>query len=120
MSIELIRLGAGGVIIAIEGEESWQNFKDLVQNGSGLYPDLPAETKKFADEVTVGKVLQDYKDDPKNRKSVTVEEIEEAFAFPGEKVEAKYCTHCGNLDPIDRTKCTKCKRIFKAIINRSN
>ena len=77
MSIELIHLGSGGVMIAIEGAESWKNFKQLVQNGSGLYPDLPAEIKTFADEVTVGVALQDYKDDPK--KIVTVADVEEAF-----------------------------------------
>ncbi len=113
MPIEVIRLGTGGVMIAIDGIQSWEGFKQLIQNGSGLYPDLPAEIKKFADEITVGYQLQNYVDDPKNNK-VTSDTIEEAFE-PDEKVSAKYCEHCGCLSPILATTCNnyRCKRVFK-------
>ena len=81
MSIKLntlVKDGFGTVakVIIIDSVESYKHFQRLVQNGSGLYPDLPAEIKAFADEVTVGKVLQEYKDDSKK---VTVADIEAAF-----------------------------------------
>ena len=77
MSIKLntlVKDGLGTVakVIIIDTAESYKNFQRLVQNGSGLYPDLPAEIKAFADEVTVGRILQEYKDDP-------VKVITEAF-----------------------------------------
>lgn len=49
-------------IIIITTADSYREFQKIIQNGSGLYPDLSAEMKAFADKVTVGKVLQPYKD----------------------------------------------------------
>lgn len=83
-------------MIAIDGEVSWKNFQTIIQNGSGLYPDLPAEVKAFADEVTVGKILQPYKDDLSS--------------------ELIRCSVCCRLKPVDvivykgvTPKCSVCE-----------
>lgn len=36
-------------------------FKQLIQRGANLWPDAPPEIKEFADLITNGKVLQDYR-----------------------------------------------------------
>lgn len=41
--------------------ESWIHFQELVQRGANLWPNAPPEIKAFADLVTTGQVLQDYK-----------------------------------------------------------
>jgi hypothetical protein len=50
--------------ITIAGDDV-SNFKDLVQRGANLWPDAPASIKEFADKVTNGTVLQDYKSQEK-------------------------------------------------------
>lgn len=50
----------GNHIVAIE-DESLETFKQLVQRGANLWPDAPPEIKEFADLVTNGTVLQDYR-----------------------------------------------------------
>lgn len=94
MSIKLhtlVKDGLGTVakIIVIDTAESYKAFQGLIQNGSGLYPDLSAEVKTFADEVTVGRAMQEYKDD---RKPLTADVIEAAFEEP--IALQKYCTYC--------------------------
>ncbi len=36
-------------------------FKELVQRGANLWPDASPEIKEFADVVTIGSAMQDYK-----------------------------------------------------------
>jgi hypothetical protein len=52
------------ISITIEGDDI-EKFKELVQRGSNLWPDAPASIKEFADQVTTGTVLQDYKSQEK-------------------------------------------------------
>jgi hypothetical protein len=42
-------------------EESEPAFKELIQRGANLWPDAPAEIKEFADLITNGQILQDYR-----------------------------------------------------------
>jgi hypothetical protein len=49
------------VTICIAGTESIEAFKQLVQRGANLWPDAPASIKGFADLVTTGTIMQDYK-----------------------------------------------------------
>lgn len=39
-------------------------FKELVQRGTNLWPDAPAEIKHFADRITNGAPMQDYFKNP--------------------------------------------------------
>lgn len=41
--------------------ESIPAFKELIQRGANLWPDAPAEIKEFADLITNGQILQDYR-----------------------------------------------------------
>lgn len=54
-----------GVIIT---PESWKSFQQLIQRGANLWPDAPPEIKEFADLVTNGEVLQDYKSQDTSQK----------------------------------------------------
>lgn len=47
-------------IIEVENE-SLKGFQELVQRGTNLWPDAPVEIKEFADLVTSGQVMQDYR-----------------------------------------------------------
>lgn len=47
--------------ITVMGEASIKEFKELVQRGTNLWPDASPDIKEFADLVTNGKVLQDYR-----------------------------------------------------------
>lgn len=42
-------------------KESQESFKELIQRGANLWPDAPAEIKEFADLITNGQILQDYR-----------------------------------------------------------
>jgi hypothetical protein len=58
--------GEGGcdnrrIIIEVEGDASIRQFQELVQRATNLWPDAHPEVKEFADIVTEGRVLQDYK-----------------------------------------------------------
>lgn len=48
-------------IVVVITKESIEPFKQLIQRGANLWPDAPAEIKEFADLITTGKVMQDYK-----------------------------------------------------------
>ena len=48
------------ITIIIDGK-SIQRFKELVQRGSNLWPDAHPEIKEFADLITNGSILQDYR-----------------------------------------------------------
>jgi hypothetical protein len=43
---------ADALVIMIDGSESVDSFKELVQRATNLWPDAPPEVKEFADEVT--------------------------------------------------------------------
>lgn len=47
--------------IHIRDAESWKSFQELIQRGANLWPDAPPEIKEFADLVTNGQIMQDYK-----------------------------------------------------------
>lgn len=47
----------------------WAAFRELVQRGANLWPDAPPEIKEFADLVTNGKVLQNYREQNKDQRS---------------------------------------------------
>lgn len=42
-------------------DENIEMFKELVQRATNLWPDAPAEIKEFADLVTNGRIMQDYR-----------------------------------------------------------
>jgi hypothetical protein len=63
------------VVLSIHGSASINSFKELVQRGANLWPDAPAEIKEFADLVTTGQVLQDYKAQDLKRKTINSGEI---------------------------------------------
>ncbi|WCD44290.1 hypothetical protein Tiera_034 [Polaromonas phage Tiera] len=62
--LSAVKKGLGTVsrVVVIDTQQSFENFQKLVQQGSSLYPDLPAEVKTFADEVTLGFPAQHYED----------------------------------------------------------
>lgn len=73
MSIKLTTLvedGLGTVakVIVIDTAESYKAFQKLVHQGNNLYPNNPVEIKELADMVSSGKVLQEYKELPKQEK----------------------------------------------------
>lgn len=54
-------------VITIDSEESFKSFQQLVQRGTNLWPDAPAEIKAFADKITNdGKVQQEYQHERPN------------------------------------------------------
>lgn len=52
--------GTIGFSIIVDNEKDMKSFQALVQRGANLWPDAPPSIKAFADEVTSGRVLQDY------------------------------------------------------------
>lgn len=50
--IEAAHTVTNGFIIVVEGKESLDNFKELVNRATNLWPDAPAEIKIFADIIT--------------------------------------------------------------------
>lgn len=40
---------------------SAESFQELIQRGSNLWPDAPPAIKEFADIITNGKIMQDYR-----------------------------------------------------------
>lgn len=57
-------IGTEAKVIWIDTIDDYKMFQNLVQRATNLWPDAPAEVKRFADMVTVGKVQQEYVDDP--------------------------------------------------------
>lgn len=50
--------------VVLVGEDiEW--FTELVRRGSNLWPDAPAAAKEFHDQLRHGKLLQDYRSQPK-------------------------------------------------------
>lgn len=49
------------LFVTVYGEASIKEFKELVQRGTNLWPDASPDIKEFADLVTNGRVLQDYR-----------------------------------------------------------
>lgn len=58
-------------LVVIVPPGSRKQFKELVQRGTNLWPDASPEIKEFADLVTNGKVLQDYRAQAGNTVSLT-------------------------------------------------
>lgn len=54
------RTDALGNIEVHVSKDSAHQFKELVQRGTNLWPDAPAEIKWLADIITNGKPMQDY------------------------------------------------------------
>lgn len=52
--------GALRKTIEFDTGKDYRMFQELVQRGSNLWPDAPAQIKRLADLVTSGKVMQDY------------------------------------------------------------
>lgn len=50
----------GSIVINIPFEHA-KEFKELVQRGTNLWPDASPDIKEFADLVTNGRILQDYR-----------------------------------------------------------
>lgn len=68
MAIHLNK-NSSSVNITITDKQSWLDFKVLVQRGSNLWPDAPPKIKEFADLVTNGEVLQDYRSQDTSQKN---------------------------------------------------
>lgn len=49
------------IILHVVGAADIAAFKELIQRGSNLAPNLPASMKELADLALLGRVLQDYK-----------------------------------------------------------
>ena len=49
----------------IDGDTDVAAFKDLIQRGASLNPDLAPSMKELADLVTVGHIQQDYQSQAK-------------------------------------------------------
>ena len=47
-------------LILTVGPENVAEFKKLIQRGANLWPDTSPQIKAFADQITNGKILQDY------------------------------------------------------------
>jgi hypothetical protein len=59
--ITVRKIAQEGFVVIIDGAESIDDFKTLVQRATNLWPDATPEIKEFADLVTNGIVFQDYK-----------------------------------------------------------
>jgi hypothetical protein len=46
----------------VVSSEHVEKFKELIQRGANLWPDAPYYIKEFADVITNGKPLQNYRD----------------------------------------------------------
>ena len=82
-------IGTVGFSIIVDDAEDMKSFQALVQRGANLWPDAPPSIKAFADEVTSGKVLQDY-----SKQDTSV----------------KTCVHKWIRNPLsDTMTCAKCQ-----------
>lgn len=61
----VVKLIADAIIVMVDGNESVQDFKELVQRATNLWPDASAEIKEFADQITSSELLKE-----KNKKSL--------------------------------------------------
>lgn len=85
-------IGTVGFSIIVDDAEDMRSFQTLIQRGANLWPDAPPSIKAFADEVTSGKVLQDYSKQDTSVKSV------------------KTCVHKWIKNPMEDTQtCVKCQ-----------
>lgn len=60
MSFSIQSIADDALVIVVDSE-SLESFKELVQRGANLWPDASAEIKEFADMITNGEVLQNYR-----------------------------------------------------------
>ena len=70
MGIKLVSIvedgvGTQGKAIYIDNAEDYKNFQELIQRGANHWVDAPPSIKELADLVTSGKVMQDYRTQPK-------------------------------------------------------
>jgi len=65
--ITFSKVSEDGIVIIVDGKESLANFKQLVQRGANLWPDAQPEIKELADQVTNNKILQDYRQQAKDK-----------------------------------------------------
>lgn len=100
-------LGTEAKVVWIDSAEDFKLFQELVQRATNLWPDAPASIKRFADMVTVGKVQQEYVDDPVK------------FTYPKDVghgiLSESICPHdiCRSVEsPYGHSYCLKCKGIF--------
>ena len=70
---------ADGFVIIVDGAESIEQFKALVQRAANLWPDATPEIKEFADLITNGIVLQDYKSQNTSRSPFKIKPTEHGF-----------------------------------------
>ena len=49
-----------GITVVIDTDRDLKSFVELVQRATNLWPDATPAIKEFADEITNGKVFQDY------------------------------------------------------------
>lgn len=90
-------IGTLGFAIVIDKADSMEAFKNLIQRGANLWPDAPAEIKEFADKITNGQVLQDYRTQDTSMKKTF------KLAMPLSSPE--HCTHSWNLRDSKETAC---------------
>lgn len=50
--ITATKISDDGFVLVIDGADSLDNFKTLVNRATNLWADAPAEIKKFADQIT--------------------------------------------------------------------
>ena len=91
-------VGTLGVSIVIDTAEDVEAFKKLVFRGANLWPDAPAEIKRFSDKLEQGEVLQDYSTQDT---SPTACKHEWHDVYRGTKVDRHVCDKCGATKPAD-------------------
>lgn len=86
-------VGTLGFTIVIDRHDDMVAFQQLVQRGANLWPDATPAIKAFADEITSGKVLQDYsKQDTSPKKEC--EHVWIAKYFDGSTRLGYVCKYC--------------------------
>jgi hypothetical protein len=85
-------------------DENWKMFQELVHRAANLWPDAPAEIKRFADEVTIGHVQQEYQD-----------------LMRPHWVHYHKCPRCTQVSPIETNSQTppmwpvRCEKLIRAL-----
>lgn len=66
-SIIVHQLSTSDSLVVIVPLVSREKFNELIQRGANLWPDAPPYIKELADNVTNGKLLQDYRNHSSNQ-----------------------------------------------------
>lgn len=76
-------------VIIVDGKDSIEQFKTLVQRAANLWPDATPEIKEFADLITNGEIFQDYRSQDTSPRKNGITLVDEK----GNRTEAEWVTY---------------------------